>query len=281
MRPAVGPAARRHVELQCDYRISWRRPSHVVVPRANALLSRPREWVAVQAEHDDAFARLRADVGVQAADFGAEHVANHRFQDRPTVVHEFLPGLLHQVAAALAVARFGELDFARRQDALEPDQHHVVDDERPGLERTATHDFFFEANHGLADLGFEFAEGFVAQIFQNGPPPESHPARIFGTLRCVRTRLGQSRQLKTCGGRSPRRIAGRNGRRDRARECLTAHRRRPGDNGRHEVGDRRPAQWIAQRCRGSRLRTGKRAVRTPRFLARLRFGWTDRCMLVR
>src|SRR5262245_998813 len=71
----------------------------VAVPRSGALLYRPQIWSTIETQHDDALAGLGADVGVQAEDFDAEHVADDRFEHRAAVVDQFLAGLLDQVSA--------------------------------------------------------------------------------------------------------------------------------------------------------------------------------------
>ena len=74
--------------------------------------------------------------------------------------NEFEADLLDQIATAAALFDRGQFLFGRRQDALQPDERHVIDQIRADRERAAAHVFFFETNNRLTDFGFEFSFGF-------------------------------------------------------------------------------------------------------------------------
>ena len=113
--------------------------------------------VLFQDEYKNALASFGADVGVQIGDLDANNVANHLVQKRSRSVDESRSHLFDEL---FSIDGSGQLLFGGRQDAVQPNNDHVVDHMSARLFRPAPHIVDFELNDGAADLRFDFTFGF-------------------------------------------------------------------------------------------------------------------------
>jgi hypothetical protein len=120
-----------------------------------------------EGEQYDFLTRGGADVVVQAQDFDAGDVLDHRFQERPRRLEQMGPHLLEQVSSLLGWQRLDQMLFGGGQDALEADHEEIIDQVRADVFGSPAHVFLLEATDPLADGGFDF------------------PLRFHGALACL------------------------------------------------------------------------------------------------
>jgi len=97
----------------------------------------------VKRKDDEPLAGHGADVGMQALDLAAGDAFDEGFEDGAPVFNKFDAHLLDELAGLGVALRLDEPVFGAGEHALEPDDNHIVDDVRFGLQRPAAHVFFF------------------------------------------------------------------------------------------------------------------------------------------
>ena len=118
--------------------------------------------VLVEAQYKDPLSGACADICVYGRHLRTGLFLNDLRQERARAFDKSLPDLLDELCA---IAIFGQLFLGRRQDAFEPDEHHILYNECPRLLRPPAQVIFFKLRYGRTDFRFELSFGFVRNWF--------------------------------------------------------------------------------------------------------------------
>src|SRR5713226_7900722 len=113
-----------------------------------------------QSEDDDFFAGDGADVVVQAHDFGAGHLLDHGFHNRPGRFNQMGANLFEQVSPFLGGERFDQVLLGGGQNTLKADHQEVAEQVRVDVFGSPAHVILLKATDSLANGSFDFALSF-------------------------------------------------------------------------------------------------------------------------
>lgn len=135
--------------------------------------------VVGQREQDDALPGAGANVRVQAHDPNPKHRLYGYFEQFPPMFDQFEPDLFDEVVAPVWFFDLGESLFSRSENAPEPNDCHVFDEQRANLLRSSAHVLPLEPDDVVADFGFEFTFGARARPAFTCPAASCMPQGPF------------------------------------------------------------------------------------------------------